>query len=81
MFEFSSIEQYHAQLKEGRATCLQAVEHYLQRIAATTHLNAYIEVYKSEALRKAALLDEKRKTGTLTGKLHGVVIGIKDVIC
>lgn len=81
MFEFSSIEQYHAQLKEGRATCLQTVEHYLQRIAATAHLNAFIEVYKTEALQKAALLDEKRKRGAKTGKLHGVVIGIKDVIC
>ncbi|HEX2844946.1 MAG TPA: Asp-tRNA(Asn)/Glu-tRNA(Gln) amidotransferase subunit GatA [Chitinophagaceae bacterium] len=81
MFEFSSIGQYHASLQEGKTTCLQAVEHYLQRIAATRHLNAFIEVYANEALQKAKELDEKRKTGQITGKLHGVVIGLKDVIC
>lgn len=81
MFDFSSIEQYHAALQEGRVTCLQAVEHYLQRIAATQHLNAFIEVYADEALQKARELDEKRNAGHATGKLHGVVIGLKDVIC
>lgn len=81
MFEFSSIEQYHAQLQEGNASCLQAVEHYLQCIHGTTHLNAFIEVYADEALQKAKLLDEKRKAGNSVGKLHGVIIGLKDVIC
>ena len=81
MFEFSSIEQYHARLLEGNATCLQAVEHYLKRIDATKHLNAFIEVYREEALSKAKLLDEQRNAGQPLGKLHGVIIGLKDVIC
>lgn len=81
MFEFSSIEQYHAQLQEGNVTCLQAVGHYLHRIHATKHLNAFIEVYADEALQKSTQLDEKRKAGKAIGRLHGVVIGLKDVIC
>ena len=81
MFEFTSIEQYHAQLQEGNVTCLQAVEHYLQHIHAINHLNAFIEVYADEALQKATQLDEKRKAGKAIGRLHGVVIGLKDVIC
>lgn len=81
MFEFSSIEQYHAQLQEGTTTCLQAVEFYLQRNPENAHLNAFIEVYAEEALQKAKELDAKRKSGKPIGKLHGVVIGIKDVIC
>jgi aspartyl-tRNA(Asn)/glutamyl-tRNA(Gln) amidotransferase subunit A len=81
LFDFSSIEQYHAGLQEGRVTCLQAVEHYLQKIAATRHLNAFIEVYADEALQKAQQLDEKRKAGQSIVKLHGVIIGLKDVIC
>ena len=81
MFEFTSIEQYHAQLQEGNVTCLQAVEHYLQRIQNTKHLNAFIEVYGDEAIQKAKQLDEKRKNGSIPGKLHGVIIGLKDVIC
>ena len=81
MFEFTSIEQYHAQLKEGNVTCSQAVEHYLQRIQVTKHLNAFIEVYRDEAIQKAKQLDQVRKNGSLPGKLHGVIIGLKDVIC
>jgi len=60
---------------------LQAVEHYLDRIKVTSHLNAFIEVYADEAILKAKQLDEKRKTGNPFGKLHGVVVGLKDVIC
>jgi aspartyl-tRNA(Asn)/glutamyl-tRNA(Gln) amidotransferase subunit A len=81
LFEFSSIEQYHAQLQEGNVTCLQAVEHYLSRIHATKHLNAFIEVYADEVTTKAKQLDEKRKSGIPLGKLHGVIVGLKDVIC
>jgi len=81
LFEFSSIEQYHAQLQEGSITCLEVVEYYLQRIKATVHLNAYIEVYSNEALQKAKQLDEQRNSGKTPGKLHGVVVGLKDVIC
>ncbi|MEI9807631.1 MAG: amidase family protein [Bacteroidota bacterium] len=81
MFEFSSIEQYHARLKEGTATCLQAVEYYIGRIQANQHLNAFVEVYAEEALQKARELDTKRRAGLSSpGKLHGVIIGLKDVI-
>ncbi|HQZ72913.1 MAG TPA: Asp-tRNA(Asn)/Glu-tRNA(Gln) amidotransferase subunit GatA [Chitinophagaceae bacterium] len=81
MFEFTSIEQFHAQLQEGKVTCLQVVQYYLKQIHSTRHLNAFIEVYADEALQRAKLLDEKRLAGQTIGKLHGVVIGIKDVIC
>jgi len=81
LFEFSSIEQYHADLKEEQTSCLQAVEYYLQKIRAAKHLNAFIEVYADEALQKARALDNERKSGNAIGKLHGVVIGLKDVIC
>lgn len=80
MFEFVSIEQYHSSLKEGKTSCLQAVEYYLRQIQATQHLNAFLRVYADEALEKARQLDIQRKAGKPTGKLHGVVIGLKDVI-
>lgn len=81
MFEFSSIEQYHAQLKEGKTTCVQAVEFYLQGINAVPHLNAFIEIYADEALQRAKELDRQRQSGKQPGKLHGVVLALKDVIC
>ncbi len=80
MFDYSSIEQYHARLQEGKVTCLQVVEYYLGRIRSTAHLNAFIEVYAEEALTKAKQLDEQRASGRPMGKLHGVVTGLKDVI-
>jgi aspartyl-tRNA(Asn)/glutamyl-tRNA(Gln) amidotransferase subunit A len=80
LFEYSSIEHYHAQLQEGNVNCLQAVEHYLQRIQSLQHLNAYIEVYTEEALQKAKQLDAQRHPGQPLKRLHGVVIGLKDVI-
>jgi aspartyl-tRNA(Asn)/glutamyl-tRNA(Gln) amidotransferase subunit A len=81
LFEYSSIEQYHTQLQEGATSCLQAVEYYLNKIKLSSRLNAFIEVFAEEALQKARTLDEKRRMGLPTGKLHGVIIALKDVIC
>ncbi|MBO9634659.1 MAG: Asp-tRNA(Asn)/Glu-tRNA(Gln) amidotransferase subunit GatA, partial [Chitinophagaceae bacterium] len=49
-------------------------------IGSRRHLNAYTQVFAEEALEKAAALDQSRKDGKPLGKLHGVVISIKDVI-
>lgn len=80
MFSFSSIDHYHSSLQDGTATCLQAVEHYLQRINAQMHLNAFVDIYADEARTRAAALDQQRQSGRPMEVLHGVVIGIKDVI-
>jgi len=80
LFGFSSIKAYHSSLQEGKVTCLQVVEHYLQQIQTRQHLNAFVKVYAEEAIARAEMLDEKRKNGQSLAKLHGVVIGIKDVI-
>ncbi|RPD47489.1 Asp-tRNA(Asn)/Glu-tRNA(Gln) amidotransferase subunit GatA [Paracnuella aquatica] len=81
MFSFTTILQYHQQLQAGALTCLQAVRHYLQAIKAHQHLNAFIEVYADEALSRAASLDAAAAEGRPMGRLHGVVVGIKDVLC
>lgn len=80
MFAFTSIRQYHTELQEGKVTCLQTVEYYLQQIQNKQYLNAFLEVFTDEALQQARVLDGRRNSGRPTGKLHGVVIAIKDVI-
>ena len=80
MFRFTSIKDYHAALNAERTTCVQAVKYYLDQITAHANLNAYLEVFSKEALAQAAILDTERKQGKSIGKLHGVVIGIKDVL-
>jgi len=81
LFEFTSIEQYHAQLLEGRTSCIEAVQYYLDRIRKQSHLNAFVEVFADESESRARELDQNRKEGKPIGKLHGVVIAIKDVLC
>ena len=60
---------------------MEAVEFFLRRIENGKRLNAFTEVFAEEALQRAAVLDQQRLAGHRTGLLHGVVIGIKDVIC
>ncbi len=81
MFSYKSIEDYHNLLLNGQTTCVEAVQHYLEKISASSRLNAWLEVFEDEALEKARQLDSAREAGNSVGKLHGVVIGIKDVIC
>jgi len=80
VFTFHSIQDYQQALAEGVCSCEDAVKHYLSRIEAGKHLNAYTQVYDDEALERARQLDKKRRAGEKTGALHGVVIGLKDVI-
>ena len=80
MFRFTSINDYHAALVAKRTTCTQAVKYYLDEIAAKENLNAYLEIFSEEAINLAAQLDAQRNQGKSLGKLHGVVIGIKDVL-
>jgi aspartyl-tRNA(Asn)/glutamyl-tRNA(Gln) amidotransferase subunit A len=81
MFSYSGITGYHKQLLQNDTSCFEAVTHYLQRIKAQEHLNAFTQVFEEEALHTAKSLDEKRRSGEPLKKLHGVVIAIKDVLC
>jgi aspartyl-tRNA(Asn)/glutamyl-tRNA(Gln) amidotransferase subunit A len=81
LFSFTTIRDYHKDLLNGHTTCVQAVLHYIDQIKSKTHLNAWLEVFEEEAINKAELLDAERKDGYINGKLHGVIVGLKDVIC
>lgn len=80
MFSFRSIKDYHTLLQNGQTTCVEAVRHYLDAIAAKQDLNAFLEVYGDEALERATTLDLERSAGSAITPLHGVVVGLKDVI-
>lgn len=81
MFEYTSIDKYHSALAQGKTSCTDTIRHYLSKIENKKDLNAFIHVFEDEALNKAAELDKKRSSGKTIGKLHGVVVAIKDVIC
>ena len=81
MFRFTNINEYQAALLAGEQTCAQAVQFYLDQIEQHKDLNAYLEVFAEEALQRAKMLDEHSSKKQLVGKLHGVIVGIKDVLC
>jgi aspartyl-tRNA(Asn)/glutamyl-tRNA(Gln) amidotransferase subunit A len=80
MFTYTTIEAYHSWLADNPDGCQAAVRHYLGQIRQQERLNAFLEVYAEEALTRAGELDESRNAGKPMGRLHGVVIALKDVI-
>jgi aspartyl-tRNA(Asn)/glutamyl-tRNA(Gln) amidotransferase subunit A len=80
LFSFSTIKDYHNALQNGQTTCVEAVLFYLDAIEKNHHLNAFLEVYKAEALERAAALDLRRSEGKPFSRMHGVVVGLKDVL-
>jgi aspartyl-tRNA(Asn)/glutamyl-tRNA(Gln) amidotransferase subunit A len=59
---------------------LDLVEQYLANIEKNKHLNAFVEVYDAEAREQAQAVDIKIKEGN-AGRLAGMVVGLKDVLC
>jgi aspartyl-tRNA(Asn)/glutamyl-tRNA(Gln) amidotransferase subunit A len=79
-FHFTTFSEYRQQLLNEETSCSEAVEHYLEQINAYPELNAFIQVFEKDARSAAIKLDEERKNGLPQGKLHGVVIALKDVL-
>jgi len=81
LFLFKTIKNYQEFLATNPDGCQVAINYYLSKIEEYKHLNAFLEVFTSEAIERAAFLDEERRNGKPCGKLHGVVVALKDVIC
>lgn len=73
---YTSFAEIKTALSNG-TSAVDITRHYLAKIEATQHLNAFLEVFKEDALAQAASVDEKIKNGS-AGKLAGMVIGLKD---
>lgn len=68
-------------LLKGTLSCVDLVKTYLSQIDAhNEHLNVFLEVYADEAINSALLIDQKIKEGK-AGKLAGMVVGLKDLLC
>jgi aspartyl-tRNA(Asn)/glutamyl-tRNA(Gln) amidotransferase subunit A len=68
-------------LDSGKLSCSDLAKHYLANIDANKHLNAFLEVYASEVIQKAADLDLRIQKGEKVGRLAGMFVGLKDNIC
>ncbi len=79
---YDNLKDLQEALLKGETTIEEEVEGYLQRMEANSHLNIYVEIWKEEVLDQAAVLDRKiREEPGKLGKLFGLVVSIKDVIC
>lgn len=78
--KYNSLKEVQTDLLQGKISCVQLVEHYLHNIKARPELNLFIEVFENEAKSQALVVDQKIKSGVY-GKLAGMVIGLKDLLC
>ena len=80
MEKFRSFDEIKKSLENKETDCKAVVNYYLNNIQTKAHLNAFVEVYSQSALEQAEKVDAKIEAGK-AGKLAGLVIGIKDVLC
>ena len=79
MISTKSLSEIQNLILTKKITAVEIVNYYLNRIQKSK-TNAFIEVYKNEALKKAIEIDNKIQNNS-SGALAGMVIGIKDNIC
>ena len=84
VLEETTIDQIHDAYRAKTLTCVELVQAYLDRIAAYDQkgpaLNAFVAL-NPDALKEAAALDAAfEKSGKLSGPLHGIPIGVKDLV-
>lgn len=68
-------------LREGRRTCADVLQQCFGRIDEwEPTVRAWVLVDREGAIEQARVLDEELKAGMYRGPLHGIPIGIKDII-
>lgn len=76
-----SITKLANQIRNGEASPLQLVKNYIKRISVSdSSVNAWVSVDTQGALETAEQLEKEASIGKIRGPLHGVPIGIKDII-
>lgn len=81
MYSYTQYSRLRADLEAGACSCRALVEQCLQACETHKNLNAFLDLYADEALLRADQLDAQFRAGRNPGKLAGMVIALKDVIC
>ena len=69
-------------LQSGELSSVELTQDYLDRIAADdATIGAFLSVNGEAALARAAEIDRRRLTGDPLGKLAGLPVAVKDVLC
>ncbi len=76
-----TIEGVGEALRAGKASCVAVLQKCLKRIEEwESKVKAWVVIDREGALGQARLLDEELACGKCRGPLHGIPIGIKDII-
>ncbi len=68
-------------MKEGKLSSVQLVEACIKRIDETEgEIKAWARVDREAALARADEMDDLRKRGFTMGLLHGIPVGLKDIV-
>ncbi len=78
---FESIRTLQNHLASGELTARGLLERCLQTIdARDSEIHAWVHVDRDGAIEQADMLDRERRDGHVCGLLHGIPVGIKDII-
>ena len=71
-----------AKLQSGEVSSEEVTTAFLGRInAVESRVGAFLKVNSESALQAAQAVDEKRRSGAPLGKLAGIPIAVKDILC
>ena len=80
LIEFSATEMA-AKICAGEVTSEELVQAHLERIEQIEdEVQAWTHLDPDYALGQARVLDDHRRTGGALGPLHGIPVGIKDIV-
>ncbi|HET9279828.1 MAG TPA: amidase [Flavitalea sp.] len=78
---YKTLAEISELIKARKISCEELTQIILDRIAEIDkRLNSYLTVMRKEALADARVLDQELAQGTYRGTLHGVPIGVKDLL-
>ena len=79
--EFESIELVSARIRSGEVSPIGLTEAALDSAEGLgVRLNAVLRVFRESALQRADELAVEAKQGNIRGPLHGILIGLKDLV-
>ncbi len=80
MRNYSTLQNLQKDLFARKISSLDIVRDFLEKIEQNKSLNIFLEVFHKESISLAKKIDQKIKNNS-SGKLAGLVVGIKDNIC
>ncbi len=78
---YLSIQEASEELRSGLITPTELLAETLERIEQLdSRIHAFITVMRDQAFEEAEKAENEQRTGLFRGPLHGIPIGVKDLI-